>query len=48
MYTKKTQFCSFNNGNQDGRISLEKILMILYPPKLDKLGLNNNRPSTDT
>ena len=44
MYTKKYNF-TLNKGNQDVRVSKKKeIKMLIYHPKLYKLGLVNKQP----
>ena len=46
MYTKKKYF-TLNKGNQDVRVNEKSdIKMLIYHPKLYKLGLVDNRPST--
>ena len=46
--TQRKVFCTCKKGNQDVRVSEKRdIKMLLYCPKLDKLGLVDSRPSTN-
>jgi hypothetical protein len=45
--TLKPYYFTFHNGNQDVRVSEKRdIKMLTYHPKLYRLGIVDNRPST--